>query len=205
MSKNRYTAKRDITLEMIEERYEIYPGTDDKPMGGIWSKPRDTVFSSGVIRKDGNKWLSFSKDKDGYFKVLIYPGEGRCEFKVHQLIAMKYLGLNYNQVVDHINHDIHDNRLENLRIVDAQHNSFNMKNISTYGGKKCLSKYKGVGWAMSNKKWRVRILAEGKRIHVGLFNDEKSAALAYDDAALRYFGEHAWLNQDNFPELNKKR
>lgn len=44
------------------------------------------------------------------------------------------------------------------------------------------SKYKGVSWCKKNKKWLVSIWNGKKSMHIGYFNDEYDAHLAYQDA-----------------------
>lgn len=56
------------------------------------------------------------------------------------------------------------------------------------------SKYKGVGWHKRTKKWRAVINVERKVIHLGLFESEDEAALAYNKASLKYFGIHSYQN-----------
>lgn len=57
-------------------------------------------------------------------------------------------------VVDHINGDKLDNRIENLRIATYQQNSFNMKKpISNRSG------LKGLSWDSSRLRWRGSITA----------------------------------------------
>lgn len=67
------------------------------------------------------------------------------------------------------------------------------------------SKYKGVDWQKSNKKWRARIQVKGKQIHLGLFDDEDDAAKAYNAAALEHFGEHFHLNKIGEDNRVKKK
>ena len=54
------------------------------------------------------------------------------------------------------------------------------------------SVFKGVRW--DRKKWRAYIKFNNKCIHLGYFISEIQAALAYDEAAKKYFGEFACTN-----------
>ena len=47
------------------------------------------------------------------------------------------------------------------------------------------SLYSGVSWHKVSKRWAVQIRHDGKRHHVGYFNDEEEAARAYDE--VRFF------------------
>jgi len=94
-------------------------------------------------------------------------------------------------VVDHINGNTLDNRKSNLRICKQTEN--------TYNGRKRVvgtSKYKGVHFDKGTKKWRARITPGGKSIHLGLYETQEEAAIAYDNAAIKYYGEFACLNKE---------
>jgi len=56
------------------------------------------------------------------------------------------------------------------------------------------SKYKGVCWYSREKRWAVRIHADGKTHTIGYFTNEIQAAKAYDHAARKYHGDFAVLN-----------
>ena len=92
-------------------------------------------------------------------------------------------------IVDHINHSGLDNRKDNLRICTHQQNT---QNVRKAPGK--ISCYKGVSWHREAKKWRAYIAYDARYHHLGFFEDEIKAALAYDKAAQEQYGEFAWLN-----------
>jgi len=93
--------------------------------------------------------------------------------------------------VDHINHDTLDNRKSNLRLCTHVENMRNQKNRK--GGS---SKYKGVYKRRDNrvKPFTAQIQFNYKNIYLGTFATERDAAIAYNKAALHYFGEFALLN-----------
>jgi hypothetical protein len=95
-------------------------------------------------------------------------------------------------IVDHINGNGLDNRKSNLRICTHKQNC-----RSSRKRKKSVSKYKGVHWCRKTKKWVAQIGLDGRTKHLGYFKIEKNAALAYDRAAVKYFGEFALLNFQN--------
>ena len=94
--------------------------------------------------------------------------------------------------VDHIDGNGLNNRKSNLRLCSATENACNRRPVPNRH-----SRYKGVSWHKRQKKWAVRIAKRGKGIHLGSFDDEMEAAVAYDRKAEVLFGEFAYLN---FPE-----
>lgn len=93
--------------------------------------------------------------------------------------------------VDHINGDGLDNRRENMRLCSHAQNLQNQRNDSSRGS----SIYKGVSWSKKDKKWIAQICKEYSNEVLGYFKDEKEAALAYNEAALDFFGEFAKINE----------
>lgn len=89
--------------------------------------------------------------------------------------------------VDHKNGDTLDNRRCNLR---SSNHAQNQQNAKKQSGRS--SHFKGVtAW---DGRWRARITVARQIIHLGSFGSAKDAAVAYDEAAKKYFGEFARLN-----------
>ena len=90
--------------------------------------------------------------------------------------------------VDHANHNGLDNRKSNLRIANSQLNQANrLSSGSEYG-------FRGVFRNVRDIRFLARIKVNGTEIRIGRFDDPKDAARAYDEAALKYFGEFATTN-----------
>lgn len=104
-------------------------------------------------------------------------------------MSRQIVGAEPGEKVDHRNHDTLDNQRENLRKCS---NSQNQQNRKPYSGR--TSAFKGVNWRKENHRWHAQIALNGKKIHVGYFLDEHSAAVAYDVKARELFGEFALTN-----------
>ncbi len=98
------------------------------------------------------------------------------------------VALQNEKIIDHINHNGLDNQRSNLRICSLAENQANRQKI-----KQGHSIYKGVT-KNRNSGWMVKIQANGIPKYVGVFTDEEEAALAYNEAAIKLFGEFANLN-----------
>lgn len=136
------------------------------------------------------KWhAGFMEDMQSYRAVRngVALQKERTIVKMHRHI----LGLQKfdNIQVDHIDHDTLNNCRNNLRIVTNLQNQMNRR-----GNKRATSKYKGVSWHKQTKKWRATIMKHRQQTHLGVFNSEQEAALAYNRAAIIMFGEYAYLN-----------
>ena len=100
--------------------------------------------------------------------------------------------------VDHIDRNQLNNRKSNLRKCTPSQNMMNRTKAE-----QTTSKYKGVHLNPKLNKWAVEVKCEGKRINLGLFENEEEAARAYDAKALELFGEFAAINfPEEHPEAN---
>lgn len=140
------------------------------------------------IRTDRNGMEAGSVSKtDGY----VYVKFRQKRIGVHRVVYYMHHGVMPSEI-DHINRVRNDNRIENLR--EATTHSQNGGNQSLQTREK-TSKFKGVCWDKNRCKWMASIKFNGKRMYLGRYEDEVSAARAYNTAATNYFGEFANLNE----------
>lgn len=81
-------------------------------------------------------------------------------------------------MVDHINHDSHDNRLENLRAVPPYINNHNRKGPN----KNNKSGHLGIYWHNQRQKWHPSIMVQGKKKSLGLYDNIEDAIKVYQEA-----------------------
>lgn len=129
------------------------------------------------------KWSLFKWSKSNTY----YAGR-RCDRKI---IYMHIQLMNYPQniTVDHNDGNGLNDQRSNLRLATQSQQKMN-----TTKNSRNTSGFKGVCWDKTHNKWRVRIGVNGKKINVGRFDNPIDAARAYDEAAIKYFGEFAKLN-----------
>lgn len=87
-------------------------------------------------------------------------------------------------VVDHINRESLDDRIENLRASDYRLNAHNRTGF-------CASGLKGAQRA--NGTYMAAIHVNGRRVYLGRHKTPEAAHAAYAAAASKLFGEHACL------------
>lgn len=91
-----------------------------------------------------------------------------------------------NIQVDHADSDPLNNQRNNLRICNNSQNQMNRESKKESIGAR--------GTIFDKGRWRAAISVNGKRIYIGAFGTQKEAALAYNEAAIKYHGEFARLN-----------
>lgn len=150
-----------------------------------------------LVDDEDYEWLmewKWSYLEPGYATRYELKGESEKESR---LLYMERIVWEYHQgpigkglVINFKNENGLDNRLRNLRLATHAQAIWTQKARTGY-----TSEYKGVWWHKKNEKWISRIRRGGKQLHLGYFENEKEAARAYNKAALKYFGEYAWLNE----------
>lgn len=154
-----------------KEKPKAYAMVDNDDFQGL-SKYHWSVNGNGYV------WRSYWKDK----KVK------------HESMHRRLLMCKHGEICDHINRNPLDNRKSNLRKCNKITNGQNSnKRKIGRNGNPCSSKFKGVYFHAG--KWEVQIVVCKKKVYLGRFEDQKMAALAYNESAIKNFGEYASLNK----------
>lgn len=124
--------------------------------------------------------------KDGYAYRSQRVGKTCYKVPMFRMIAdAMYL----SGLIDHIDRDRLNNQRSNLRAATYGQNRCNSKLNSNN-----LSGYRGVCWNADVRKWQAQLHHNGRKIYLGLFDDLKEAAKAYNLCASNIFGDFASLN-----------
>ena len=138
---------------------------------------------------------SFLFDSEDYPLIAAHKWSIEDSGYIHSMLGGRHIRLHNlllgvpNMVVDHINGDRTDNRRCNLRLCTNKENVRNAR-VASHN----TTGYKGVSYNKRRKKYESRITVDGRQLFLGYFINPIEAALAYDRAALRYFGEYARPN-----------
>jgi len=131
-----------------------------------------------LFRKSDNKKVGWLVSQ-GYINTNIHGNV----YGVHRLIFLMFNGY-LPKEIDHINGIKSDNRIENLRASSVKENQFNAKiRKDSSTGIKNVTK--------SGKKFNVALKIDGKRTHIGNFQDLELAELVAIEARNKYHGVFA--------------
>lgn len=125
-------------------------------------------------------------------------GYARCTINIdgkwHDIALHQLLLNEYSLIIDHEDGDGLNNTRKNIRIATFSDNSRNKK---PKRDKLLKNKYKGITWRKDLKyaPWGAQIEVNGKNVWLGYHKSPEEAAKAYDEAAIKYFGEFAFTNQ----------
>ena len=151
---------------------------------GYTSKGEEFYFDLEDYEKI--KGYTWRVNKKGYVHTSLQFDNKRQVIMMHNLV----MGNESDDVIiDHITHNVNDNRKSQLR--QTVHSQNNM-NHSLY--KNNTSGCSGVTWKEKNQKWEVRINVNKKRYNLGLYDDLNEAIKVRKEAEQKYFGEYSYDN-----------
>ena len=144
-------------------------------LGRVKSLERFTNNMFGTKTKIKERFLKFNPDGKGYLNCRLYKNGVGKTFKIHQLVAIAFLNhtpCGFKLVVDHIDNNPLNNRLDNLQLITNRENSSKDRKGGT-------SKYIGVSLASGRKTWLASIRINGKNKYLGYYKTEIEASNAY--------------------------
>lgn len=111
------------------------------------------------------------QERSGYLKIGV---DGKLYF-AHRLAWLHHYGEWPDPAIDHINGIRTDNRIVNLRAVGPDINSQNRRSANRGNTSGLL----GVSWSNHHGKWIAQILAKGRKVMLGAFENRGDAYAAY--------------------------
>ena len=162
LMKNSLPKTRRVSVEMLRSEFEYNPETGE------------------LRRKDGRS--AARPMSRGYLNVYF----GGKTYKAHIVSWAIYHGRYPKNLLDHINGNKTDNRIENLREANAYQNTRNAKRRSDN-----TSGIKGVYFHSQSGKWTACIRTGGRQITLGRFSDINEAAKVRKEAAEKFHKEFA--------------
>lgn len=172
-----YNKQRIKETQSKQNRFDLFGGH------GIGYTEKGEEFLFDLEDYDKIKNNCWCTNNEGY---LISTVRGnRTEFIFMSRVIMDISDNRYD--VDHINHNVKDNRKSNLRIVTRSQNNMNrsLQSNNTSGAT-------GVCFDKRLNKWQARITVKRKTFNLGLFTDFKDAVNARKCAEIKYFGEYRY-------------
>lgn len=157
------------------------------PVGGKYA---EKYGSTGICSAEDFDMISAHKWRwtpEGYLKGYV---NGKDVMISRFIMRVDSTHQNY---VDHVDSNTANNSRENLRLVTPAENSQNRKKR-----KKTTSKYFGVSYNKAGKKFRSSIKFNGNNTHIGTFESEFEAAVAYDSFVVNH--SENLLQKLNFPD-----
>jgi len=137
--------------------------------------------------------LSFGKwyfDNSGVGYAARNKPKPQCGIlRMHKIIAER-MGFPVDVEIDHRDTDSLNNCRSNLRIATRRQQCYNRRVQSN-----SKSGYKGVFWDKCKEKWLCQITVDGQTKFLGYFTDPRKGAKAYNEAARKYHGDFAALNE----------
>jgi hypothetical protein len=148
-------------------------------LGNVRSLDRVINTKQGLKKIQGR--ILKPSNSNGYRVVPLHAkelGYSQKVFLVHHLVASEFLNHTPCReiVIDHINYDKSDNRLENLQLITQR------KNLARSRSTRFKSGFTGVSWNSKTSKWKSEFYSNGKRRFLGYFSCELKAAYEYNKA-----------------------
>lgn len=150
-------------------------------------EPKTGMLRRRQPKRNAYPWMKIGS-KGQYLATTI----GGRTYYLHRLVWLYHKG-SLPRMIDHINRDTSDNRIENLRECTNAQNQYNSRMKSNNrSGRKGVVRH----WNCPGKPWQAKIVVSGKVISLGYYKSRDEAAKAYEDASAKYAKEFSYRGQD---------
>lgn len=171
---------------------------DQKSGNLVWrvDRPADhfaTTVGHKVYLKQwaGKRAGTKYKDKTSAQCVVISFKGRKKRFSVHKLVFFYHFGY-VPELIDHINGNPHDNKVENLQPLNY---SLNTAKASMFSHN--TSGYRGCRYRKRDNKWIVNLKVNKYGYYLGQYSDLEYAAAVYNKFSKLIFGDCAYINNTN--------
>ncbi len=159
-----------LTQDRVRELFEYFPET-----GELFWRPRaSSEFTDERHAKRWNTCFAHTQagheNKRGYRRIQV----GDHIYLAHRIIWLYVFGV-FPKVIDHIDGNPRNNRISNMRNVTIAENQRNLT-IS----KSNTSGVQGIWFDTGVNMWRARINTGRRALHVGSFDTQRDAIVAYN-------------------------
>ena len=172
----------DIPVEKPHELFEYRDGElywKERPESDF-DRPKHCASWNAQFAGKKAGFISDTRLENDYVR-LGYKGK---RYRVHRIIFAMHHGY-YPKMVDHIDNNKSNNKIENLREADRSKNAFNTPaNITNTSG------YKNVYWEKQTNKWRVSFRI-GKERHLKRFTLLEDAVEYAKELREKLHGDYA--------------
>ncbi len=146
-----------------------------------------SVSNFGNVRNDNTrKLLKNRKCTNEYYYITLCHESKAKNHLIHRLVAIAFIPNPENKkCVDHIDNNIFNNNVLNLRWATQQQNTRNSKLNSNN-----TSGVKGVSWDKKSKKWFAQIKINRINKRIGYFDNFEDAKQARQNEANKLFGDY---------------
>ena len=150
-------AKADLTAQRLRELLDYDPETGN------------FTWRVGIGSRAKAGTAAGCKDHMGYFTIGI---AGRC-YRSHRLAWLYMTGSWPIHFIDHLDGNGENNAIANLRDVHTSINSQNQRHA------RCDNSHGFLGVSRSRSRWQARIMVDGARKYLGIFQTPEAAYAAY--------------------------
>lgn len=162
------TKKIKLTQQELKEGLKYDPTTGVFVWEAVFGR-RTKIGSAAGSQSYNDRW------------VIRYKGN---LYYAHRLAWLYVYGEFPESMIDHIDGNPLNNRIQNLRVCTSKENQKN-QGIPKHN----TSGFKGVSKFRRDNKWQAQARLEGKDVYLGLFNTPEEASEAYNTFAKQHHGE----------------